>query len=324
MSMTTPPGWYPDPSVPSLERWWDGTTWTEHTRDPQAAAQQPAQQQPGFGPPQPVGMPETGGTSGRAKMVALAAAGVVLVAAIVTGVVVLGKSDDGGAEAKNGGGTSSAPASESADPRPSEEPTDEPSESPSATEDTPDRLVDQLNGISLPIPDGWEIPQYSWGGTDPNIWTKETYDCPTGLYCHHGRVISLSADSGSGDTAREVAEKDVSDAAEALYGDGYLSDRYGGVTSTKKVKAGPVVVAGRTGYVVRVRVKTGEGPGGYVQSLVFPSAIGTESLVVVRFAFDAGPDGLPLSGMDEITKGIRDLGSDDAGTGGAGSSISPS
>lgn len=28
---TTPPGWYPDPNNAALQRWWDGTTWTEHT-----------------------------------------------------------------------------------------------------------------------------------------------------------------------------------------------------------------------------------------------------------------------------------------------------
>ncbi|MCT7352528.1 DUF2510 domain-containing protein, partial [Streptomyces sp. 15-116A] len=27
--MTPPPGWYRDPKAPHLERWWDGTAWTE-------------------------------------------------------------------------------------------------------------------------------------------------------------------------------------------------------------------------------------------------------------------------------------------------------
>jgi membrane protease YdiL (CAAX protease family) len=30
----SPSGWYPDPASPSSHRWWDGTTWTEHTAPP--------------------------------------------------------------------------------------------------------------------------------------------------------------------------------------------------------------------------------------------------------------------------------------------------
>lgn len=28
---TTPAGWYQDPQDPSLQRYWDGSTWTQHT-----------------------------------------------------------------------------------------------------------------------------------------------------------------------------------------------------------------------------------------------------------------------------------------------------
>jgi hypothetical protein len=47
----TPPGWYADPAGSPLQRWWDGTAWTDHVHDPAAAA-------PGFAgtnPTTPVG-----------------------------------------------------------------------------------------------------------------------------------------------------------------------------------------------------------------------------------------------------------------------------
>ncbi|MEV6523451.1 phospholipid scramblase-related protein [Longispora sp. NPDC051575] len=32
MTTPTPPGWYPDPSGTTAQRWWDGQKWTEHTQ----------------------------------------------------------------------------------------------------------------------------------------------------------------------------------------------------------------------------------------------------------------------------------------------------
>lgn len=59
--MSTPAGWYPDPSGAAAARWWDGAQWTPHTQ-PGAAAQAPAPHVPsGYAPapavPAPVDVP---------------------------------------------------------------------------------------------------------------------------------------------------------------------------------------------------------------------------------------------------------------------------
>ncbi|MGP4092479.1 DUF2510 domain-containing protein, partial [Streptomyces sp. KR55] len=188
--MTPPPGWYRDPSAPHVERWWDGTAWTDHRRTPEVP-----------GPPSP-----TAGTSARAKAVALTAAGVVLVAAIVTGAVVLG--DDG-----NGGGTEAntaapTPATTSATPAPSAS-TPEPSAAtfePSA--DDPAVVVDELNGITLPLLDGWVRPE---NVTTDNVMmtTDGTYDCPgDGGFCRHGLVISRTVTENDEQSPEALAKAD--------------------------------------------------------------------------------------------------------------------
>ncbi|MFF1642591.1 DUF2510 domain-containing protein [Streptomyces sp. NPDC058246] len=308
MSMTPPPGWYRDPSYPLVERWWDGTAWTDHRRQPEAP-QQPSPQQESAEP----------GASGRAKVVALSVAGVVLVASIVTGALLLGRDEGGGdAAVQTGPTTPTGPTARA---------TDTPSPSPSASAssaDDPSSVVDELNGITLPLLDGWVRPQYV-AEDDVVMTTPGTYDCPgdPGL-CRHGRVISRTATATDVKSPKALAEQDIEDAANDAYDRDLLDSRpYRGIKSHHLVKAGSVAVAGRAGYFVRWKVGTGVGPGGYVESLAFPSSVGSESLVIVRFAFDAGAAGPPLADMDRIIKGIRPVG--DAGTGGGvGSSIGPS
>jgi hypothetical protein len=308
MSSAPPPGWYRDPSYPLTERWWDGTAWTDHRRQPEVPVPPPVPP----GRPVPPGPPDGGG-SRRAKAVALTVAGAVLVTAIVTGAFVLGRDGDGAARADSSP-TAAATAPTSRAPSPSS--------SASATGD-PKVVEDQLNGITFPVLHGWAEPR-NVAEDDVVLATPGTYDCPgdPGL-CRHGRVISRTATADPGTSPRALAEDDIADAANAEYDRDTLGSRpYGGITSHRLVGEGQVAVAGRAGYFVRWRVTTAKGPGGYVQSLAFPSSVGTGAPVIVRFAFDAGPDGPPLTDMDRITKGIRPVG-DAATDGGVGSSIGP-
>ncbi|SDJ91423.1 DUF2510 domain-containing protein [Streptomyces indicus] len=349
MSMPpTPAGWYQDPEAPSHERWWDGTAWTPHLRIAQGQGLDPGQGQQagqsgqfghpgqfgqpgqsgqfgqpgefgqsgatgGFGPPGSAGSGGPGGTGGRAKVVALAAAGVVLVASIVTGVVVLGKDD----KPDPGAATRTSPTAEATSPQE----TPEQSES-SAPAGDPKVLEDQLNGITLPIPDGWEKPQHTVEKA-VTMTTEGTYDCPGDAgFCHHGRVTSRTAAAGAGTDPETVAKSDIPEAAKRFYDRDVVDRRpYNGIASHSELKAERVVVAGSTGYLVRWRVRTEAGAGGYVQSVVFPKP-GSESLVVVRFAFDA-VEGPPLALMDEITDGIRRIGDQGGTDGGVGSTIAP-
>ncbi|MFG3528334.1 DUF2510 domain-containing protein [Streptomyces sp. NPDC047917] len=336
MSNATPPGWYPDAAAPGTDRWWDGTAWTAHTR-PAAAPQvfgpsEPVAVAPQvFGPSEPVaavpqdfrlpgpvttaaGNGTTPAGRGATRIVALAVAGLIVVGAAVTGAVLLGRDDDGKRPEAGPGGSGTPTATV----------TDTPSPTGSPAEDDPKVLVDQLNGITLPIPDGWEKPDH----TAESVLTMRTvnsYECPgsSSDFCYHGTVTSRIANATDITSAEELAKHDIATAADGAYEKNIVGSRiHGGITSHKVLDSASVSVAGRAGYQVRWRVETGKGPGGYVQSLVFPSTIGTESLIIVRYAFDAGPDGPPLSLMDTITKAIRPIG-DSATSGGAGSSIAP-
>ncbi|MFE2091271.1 DUF2510 domain-containing protein [Streptomyces sp. NPDC059460] len=305
MSDATPPGWYPDAAAPGTDRWWDGTAWTAHTRPDTAAPQQPV-------PPPYTSHGSSGDGGGGTRAVAVALAGLVVVGAAVTGAVLLGR-DDSGTE------PTSAPSSPAPPPAPT---------TPTAAVDGPSPdpklLVDQLGGITLPIPEGWEKPER----TVEKVLTMRTalsYTCPgdSSDFCYHGTVTSRTASETDITSPEALAKQDISAAADAAYEENAVGDRiHGGITSHKLLRSASVSVGGRTGYEVRWQVTTGKGPGGYVQSLVFPSTVGSESPVIVRYAFDAGPDGPPLSLMDTLTQGIRPIG-DSETSGGVGSSVAP-
>ncbi|MFB7494849.1 DUF2510 domain-containing protein [Streptomyces sp. NPDC056161] len=130
MSMTPPPGWYPDPNAPRLERWWDGGAWTEHRRARGADVAPPA--------PEP--------NSGRAKAVALIAAGAVLVAAIVIGALLLREDheDRGGSLHAGAAPTPATSAARSAAPTPATRSAGTPAADDAAV------VVDRFAGGTLP------------------------------------------------------------------------------------------------------------------------------------------------------------------------------
>lgn len=309
MSSSPPPGWYRDPSYPLTERWWDGTAWTDHRRQP--AVPDPLPTQPG---------PPAGKGPGRTKVVALAVAGAVVVAAAVTGgVVVFAKDGDGGQETRT---TTSAPAAPSSGTGNSDSAS--PSPSASASGD-PTVVVDDLNGITFPILDGWVSGEGA--ARDAVLVRDGTYDCPgDGGLCRSGWVYSRPVTGKNETSPKVLAENDIEDAANDAYDRDKLDRRpYNGITGHEVVDSGSVAVAGRAGYFVRWRVTTEAGPGGYVQSLVLPSSRGTGAPVLVRFALDAGPDGPPVDDIDKIIKGIRPMDdeADEETGGGVGSSIGP-
>ncbi|MEV7879650.1 DUF2510 domain-containing protein [Streptomyces microflavus] len=317
MSFATPPGWYPDAGAPGTERWWDGTAWTAHTRPPAVVQHEPVRQPyapQSFGPP--VALPPARG-GGRTRVLAIALSGLLVLGAATAAFLLLGPDDSG---------TRTAPAPTTSDPAPTAPATASASATPSGEggpDGDPAVLVDQLNGITLAVPDGWEKAKNTPDDA-PTIRTAVSYDCPgtAASFCYRGTVSTRTARAGRTDP-KAVAEADIAAAADRAYEEDILGQRtHGGITSHKVLKAEPVAVAGRTGYLVRWQVVTAKGPGGVVQSVAFPSEAGSGTPVIVRLAFDADRPELPVSLMDTITRSIRPIG-DSVTSGGVGASIGP-
>ncbi|MDQ0994096.1 DUF2510 domain-containing protein [Streptomyces sp. V3I7] len=303
MTQVTPPGWYPDPGqtkdAPPTERWWDGSAWTGRTRPVQAVADAwgpPASASGAAGaypagprypayPAYPVRPPVE---SRRVVRVGIGVtAAVVLLACIGAGVYGLvasgGEERAGARQGPSGYGAES----------PSPELTGAPTIKGGGT------VPDQVNGISVPVPDGWTGRSSAAGA---QLASGDTYRCPgdTATTCTAGGAYSAPAVAlgTKGSTAEQVAKADIAANAEESYG----GKAYGRITSHKVLASRAVAVAGQRGYLVRWRAVTSKGADGYVESLAFPSPSDADQLVLVRFGVDAGR---PASVIDQITRGIK-------------------
>ncbi|MGC9537258.1 DUF2510 domain-containing protein [Streptomyces sp. UG1] len=322
MTQVTPPGWYPDPGRksdgPPTERWWDGEAWTDQVRPvgsadvPGPPEQPPADGGPSAPPVYPVhpgypGQVQSGGRRGLRTGIAIGVAAVVL-ASIGVGVFALtaddgssnvgsqqgpggrggsgGQGGDGGGQGGPGGGDGGSGG---------QSPAPEGSEPPKVDSGS---VSDPVNGISIPIPDGWYGRQLTVGA---QVASDETYKCPadTSQECMKGGAYSAPAlvHGAKDDTAEEVAKADIEANAEESYGKGY-----GEITSHEVLASTAVTVAGQKGYLVRWKAVTSEGTDGYVESLAFPSPVNERQMVLVRLGVDVTEG---QSVLDEIAKGIK-------------------
>ncbi|MFH8988226.1 DUF2510 domain-containing protein [Streptomyces sp. NPDC017940] len=297
MTHATPPGWYPDPGqipgAPPSERWWDGTTWTEHVRAPGG----------GFGavapyPQQPPQAPRRRTRTAVVVVVALA-----VLASIGGGVYALTAGDDGDDDDSAKPSVSAGPSKPGKGDREPGKPDPTGPSGPSEGPQTEEGFAtDTASGISMPVPDGWEGRSSGLGSSV----TTGKYPCPGDdtKTCVRGGAFSAPARSLKvGETDPEAAAKaDIEKNAEESYG----GKIYGGKLVSHKVLASKqVTVAGQKGYLVRWKAVNRKGPDGYVQSLAFKSPADDMTLVLVRFGIDDHDEAPSVSSMDQITKGIK-------------------
>ncbi|GAA2749298.1 DUF2510 domain-containing protein [Kitasatospora cinereorecta] len=154
-----------------------------------------------------------------------------------------------------------------------------------------DQAVDAVNGISLPVPSGWD------GGTTTKGYAALSigaYTCADGKDgCTLGGAVTGRID---GTDAKQAAQSDIAAAAKESYGD---------IKSHEELKSEAVKVDGRDGYLVRWKVDAPQGNNGYVESVVFPTADG-KALVSVHLGFDIADKAPNVDQMDTIVKGITD------------------
>ncbi|MCF2527928.1 DUF2510 domain-containing protein [Yinghuangia soli] len=182
MTSSIPPGWYDDPAGPGMERWWDGSQWTDSTRPPSGqgfppaagpAAMPPA---PAGPPPMPVqygGYPSAPGTSPdgkRNRNIILAVVALLLVGGRGAG----GVAARGGAYKKDeqAGGTPTATV-----PGPATGPGKNTSPAPPPGPATDGTVKDPTTGITVPKLKGWEA---STDDDSPALQRKDKIPCEVG------------------------------------------------------------------------------------------------------------------------------------------------
>lgn len=321
VTTTTPPGWYPEPghtgNGPAMERWWDGTAWTEYTR----TAPVPMAEQPGY--PHPSGDIGFPGAKRRTGPVIIAiVAALVIIGGVIAGILVLGKNSNSNDDSdKKPGPAVTLPGNGQQPPgtQAPDDPTDPDSPGTGGGQgqkSTGTTSLDSNDGISLPIPSGWQGTD-SGSASAASIVTG-TYQCPGDptQSCVRGGVFSQPADSLklTATTAEAAAKEDIAGNAKDSYG----SAIYGTTTSHQQVASESVTVAGQKGYLVRWKVVTQSGTDGYVESLAFPSPSQSGRLVMVRFGFDIGSKAPGVGVMDQITQGIKADSRSGSGSGGTG------
>ncbi|WP_433888299.1 DUF2510 domain-containing protein [Streptomyces sp. CA-111067] len=338
MTTTTPPGWYKEPghtgNGPAMERWWDGSAWTEYTRTAPVPEGQPVQAvqgapmgYPGYPgvPGQPGFPPGPGRRTSRAAVVWIVVA-VLVVAGAITGFVLWdngNSSSDAKSPSPHPTSSSSAPE-RGQGPGGGESPAPNDPQDPQAPQGDGSTAIDGFDGISLPVLSGWKGETSATGvGADVTI---DQYPCPGdatkacvrgGVFAQPAQLVKLTATDPEAGAKADIAPNAA---------DSYSTSIYGKTTSHQQLLSQAVKVAGQNGYLVRWKVATASGTSGYVESLVFTSPHNPKQLIVVRFGFDIGGKAPDVGLIDQITKGIKSVpvtsngtsGGSDGSTGGAG------
>ncbi|MCG3040611.1 DUF2510 domain-containing protein [Streptomyces sp. S1A] len=314
--MTTPPGWYADPGHtgpgPAPERWWDGSAWTAHTRTADAGVHDAYDAYDAYGARdthtlygRPVALPPDpeAGPSRGPLVAAVIAAAVVVSALLAGGLLLLGGS--GGFDDRRARPGATAGADETPGGTPPGGPEEnEPDKDPGGEEEdrTPGTAVDRVNGVGVPVPEGWNESE-----TDGGIWLSSgSYPCPgdASLTCVRAGVSLRAADDLAGADPRAMAEADIARNAE----ESYDTRGYGGIEEHEVVSSGEVTVAGQEGHRVRWRIANELEPDAYVESVVFPAPDGSGRMLVMRLGFDIHADAPDPGEMDRIVAGVRAVG----------------